>query len=115
MFPGSPTRPSLFLPSSRRVLVCDVPRFQAHKPAPPPPSPPVGEPFVTCHVFKLTNTLLPLPPFQWVSPCLVTLCVSKLTNPLLSLPPFQKVSPRSSCAMFPSSPTLSSLFLPSSL
>src|SRR5258708_30262177 len=101
MFPGSPTHPSLFLPSSRQVLICDVPHFQAHKPAPPPPSPPVGESFVTCHIFKLMNALLPLPPFQWVSPCLVMLCISKLTNPLLSLPPFQIVSLRLSRAMFP--------------
>src|SRR5713226_9987556 len=103
MFPGSPTCPSLFLPSSQRVLVCDIPHFQAHKPAPPPPSPPVGESFVTCHIFKLMNALLPLPLFQWVSPCLVMLCVSKLTNLLLSLPPFQKVSPPPYCATFPSS------------
>src|SRR5713226_4442656 len=103
MFLGSPTHPSLFLPSSWQVLICDVPRFQAHHPAPPPPSPPVGKSFVTCHIFKLTNALLPLPPFQWVSPCLVMLCISKLTNPLLSLPPFQKVSPPPYCATFPSS------------
>src|SRR5258708_403140 len=90
--PSPPLPPSL-LPSSCQLLVCVVPRFQAPQPSPPPPPPPVGESSVTCHVFKLTNTLLPLPPFQWVSPCLVMLCVSKLTNLLLSLPPLQKVSP----------------------
>src|SRR5258708_19731825 len=51
--------------------------------------PPASEPSVTCHVSKLTNGFLPLPP-------------------LLS------VSPHLQCAMFLSSPTCSSLFLPSS-
>src|SRR5260370_36707935 len=111
MFLGSPTHPSLFLPSSWQVLVCDVPHFQAHKPTPTPPSPPVGESSVTCHVFKLTNTLL-LPPFQLVSPHLVMLCVSKLINLLLSLPPLQKVSLRFGRATFPISQTCSSSSLP---
>src|SRR5258707_14532381 len=36
------------------------PRFEAHQPAPPSSSPPVDESsFVTCHVSKLTNLLLP--------------------------------------------------------
>src|SRR5260370_29815508 len=95
MFLGSPTCPSLFLPSSWRVLVCDIPHFQAHEcpppsssllvgeslfsdalcfqahqPAPLSSSPPESEPsFVTCHVPKLTNPLLPLPPLHLVSPC----------------------------------------------
>ncbi len=61
-FPSSSTCSSLFLPSSRWVLICDVPRFQTHEPA-PPSSPPVGEPsFVTCYISKLMNLLLPLPP-----------------------------------------------------
>src|SRR5712692_9318487 len=96
-----------------------MPHFKAHQPAPPSSSPPVGESsFVTCHVSKLTNSLLPLPPLQSVSPHLcpatfrssktrsslssppvgessfMTCHVSKLTNPLLPLPPLQLVSPR---------------------
>src|SRR5258707_15867766 len=47
------------------------PRFEAHQPAPPSSSPPVDESsFVTCHVSKLTNSLLPLPPLDLVSPSL---------------------------------------------
>src|SRR5229473_3556620 len=89
-FTRSPNRSSQFLPSSVLVLVCDVPRFQAHQPAPPSSSPPVSESsLVTCHV-------------------------SKLTNPFLPLPPLQLVSPRLCRATFQSSPTCSSLFLPSS-
>src|SRR5713226_7978036 len=89
-FQSSPTRSSLFLPSSECVLACNVPCFKAHQPAPPSSSPPVGESsFVSCHVSKLTNLLLPLPPLQLVSPRLCR-------------------------AMFQSSPTRSSLFLPSS-
>src|SRR5258708_14453327 len=106
MFPGSPTPPSLSLPSSRQVLICDIPHFQAHQPAPPPPFPPVGKSFVTCHIFKLTNALLPLPPFQRVSPCLVMLCISKLPNPSLSLPPFQQVSPHPCSPISPTPPSL---------
>src|SRR5260221_12571364 len=46
-----------------------MPCFEAHQPAPPSSSPPVGESsFVTCQVSKLTNSLLPLPPLQLVSP-----------------------------------------------
>src|SRR5216684_3125648 len=68
-FLSSPTRSSLFLPSSKSVLVCDVPRFEAHQPTFPSSSPPVSESsFMTCHVSKLTNSLLPLPPLQSVSP-----------------------------------------------
>src|SRR5713226_7499618 len=95
-----------------------MPRFQAHQPAPPSSSPPGCESsFVTCHISKLTNPLLPLPPLQDVSlhcdmPCFqphqptppsssppgcessfVTCHVSKLTNLLLPLPPLQDVSP----------------------
>src|SRR5712692_5518404 len=96
-----------------------MPRFEAHQPAPPSSSPPVGEcSFVTCHVSKLTNPLLPLPPLQRLSARLcratfrtlqtpspsssppasecsfVTCHASKLTNPLLPLPPLQQVSAR---------------------
>src|SRR5216684_3177195 len=68
-FLSSPTHSSLFLPSSESVLVYDVPCFEAHQPTLPSSSPPVGESsFVTCHVSKLTNSLLPLPPLQLVSP-----------------------------------------------
>src|SRR5216684_187983 len=66
-----------------------MPCFEAHQPIPPSSSPPVGESsFVSCHVSKLTNLLLPLPPLQLVSPRLCR-------------------------ATFQSSPTRSSLFLPS--
>src|SRR5216684_2603055 len=58
---------SLFLPSSSCLLICDVPHFQAHQPAPPSSSPPVGESSAMCHISKLTNLLLPLPPLQSVS------------------------------------------------
>src|SRR5258708_590775 len=59
-FLSSPTHSSLFLPSSESVLICDMLCFKAHHPAPPSSSPPVGESlFVTCHVLKLTNLLLP--------------------------------------------------------
>src|SRR5216684_8979449 len=81
----------------------DALHFQAHQPAPLSSSPPESEPsFVTCHVSKLTNLLLPLPPLQLVSPC-----ISRLTNPLLPLPPLQLVSPRVSRLtnpLFPLSP-----------
>src|SRR5260370_523402 len=67
--PFSRSPPSLSLPSLQSVLVCDLPRFQAPHLAPPSSSPPVSESsFVTCHVSKLTNSLLPLPPLQSVSP-----------------------------------------------
>src|SRR5229473_2253992 len=69
MLRSSPTRSSLFLPSSWCVLVCIVPHFKAHQPAPPSSSPPASESsLVTCHASKLTNPLLPLPPLQRVSP-----------------------------------------------
>src|SRR5258708_21121746 len=65
MFRSSPTRSSLFPPSSWCVLVCDLPRFEAHQLAPPTSSPPAGETlFVTCHISKLNNPLLPLLPSQ---------------------------------------------------
>src|SRR5216684_2095024 len=42
--------------------------FQAHRPTPTSSSPPASKSsFVTCHVSKLTNPLLPLPPIQEVS------------------------------------------------
>src|SRR5260221_709740 len=68
-FPSSPTRSSLIFPLTLRVLLSDVPRFQALQPAPPSSSPPACESsFVTCHVSKLTSPLLPLLPLQLVSP-----------------------------------------------
>src|SRR5258707_3105817 len=67
-----------------------MPRFEAHQPTPPSSFPPASESsFVMCHA-------------------------SKLTNPFLPLPPLQLVSPRLCRATFQSSPTCSSLFLPSS-
>src|SRR5258707_14695868 len=38
------TNPLLPLPSLKQVLVCNVPRFRPHQPAPPSPSPPASEP-----------------------------------------------------------------------
>src|SRR5713226_6990951 len=95
-----------------------MPRFEAHQLALPSSFPPGSESsFVTCHVSKLTNSLLPLPPLQSMSPHLcpatfrssktrsslssppvgessfMTCHISKLTNPLLPLPPLQLVSP----------------------
>src|SRR5260370_1372018 len=68
-FLSSPTRSSLFLPSSESSLVSDLPSFVAHQLLLPSSSPPVSESsFVTCHISKLTNLLLPLPPLQLVSP-----------------------------------------------
>src|SRR5258708_7430306 len=67
-----------------------MPRFEAHQPTPPSSFPPAGESsFVLCHVSKLTNPFLPLPPLQFVT----------LQFHL---------------AMLQSSPSHSSLFLPSS-
>src|SRR5258708_4781269 len=72
------------------VLVLKVRELDAPHGAPPSSSPPGSEcSFVTCHV-------------------------SKLTKPLLPLPPLQPVSARLRPATFPSSPSRSSLFLPSS-
>src|SRR5713226_2959624 len=70
MFLSSPTNSSLFLLSSKWVLVCHVPHFQAHEHAPSSSSPLASEPSVTCHISKLTNVHLPLPPLQLVSSCL---------------------------------------------
>src|SRR5258708_5815276 len=90
MLRSSPTCSSLFLPSSWRVLMCLMPHFEAHQPAPPSSTPRASESsFAICHALKLTNPLLPLPPLQLVSPRLCR-------------------------AAFQSSPTCSSLFLPSS-
>src|SRR5258708_33348851 len=88
-FLSSPTHSSLFLPSSESS-------------------------FATCHISKLTNPLLPLPPLQQVSPLFAMCHISALTNPLLPLPPLQEVSPHLQHAMFLSSPTCFSCFLPSS-
>ena len=70
-FPSSLTCSSLFLPSSSWVLICDMPCFQAHQPAPPSSSPPgCKSSFVTCHISKLTNPLLSLlPSSSWVLIC----------------------------------------------
>src|SRR5258708_32019101 len=112
MFPGSPTPPSLSLPSSRQVLICDIPHFQAHQPAPPPPFPPVGKSFVTCHISKLTNTLLPFPPFQSVSPPSLIILICRLTSPVLSLPPSKSVLPHSRHPFVPTSPSPAALSHP---
>src|SRR5258708_7820181 len=64
-----------------------MPCFQAHQPAPPFPALHLVGPLM-CHVSKLMNALLPHPPLLSVSPCLQR-------------------------AMFLSSPTRSSLSLPS--
>src|SRR5260370_20800978 len=86
-FPSSPSRSSLFLPSRKSVLVCDMPRFRAHQSAPLSSSPAGSESsFVTCHVSKLTNPLLPLSPLQEVSP--------RFAYPLF--PAYQPPSPPSS-------------------
>src|SRR5216684_216415 len=108
MFPSSLTHSS-FLPPLQQVS----PRL-CHATFPSSPtcsSPPTSESlFVTCHVPKLNNPLLPLPPLQRVSPHLchatfpssptcssppmsessfVTCHVPKLNNLLLPLPPLQ--------------------------
>src|SRR5258708_8382169 len=84
-FLNSPARSPVFLPSTTRLPVCDVPLFQAHQPAPPSSSPPLRESsFVTCHVSKLTNPLLPLPPLQRVSPRLW--CTTVVNTPALHSP-----------------------------
>src|SRR5712692_3514437 len=88
-FLSSPTCSSLFLPSSESS-------------------------FAMCHVSELTNPLLPLPPLWQVSPLFAMCHISELTNPFLPLPPLQEVSPHLQCAMFLSSPTHFSHFLPSS-
>src|SRR5260370_21878438 len=66
---SSLTCSSLFLPSNWCVLICVMPCFKAHQPAPPSSSPPASESsLVTCHASKLTNPFLPLPPLLLVSP-----------------------------------------------
>src|SRR5229473_1273233 len=88
MFPSSPTRSSLFLPSRKRILISSMPCFRAHQLASPlPPLQEVSPLFATCHVSELTNPLLPLPPLQQVSPHFATCHISELTNPFLPLPP----------------------------
>src|SRR5258708_8402216 len=91
MLRSSPTRSSLFLPSSKCVLICDVPHFEAHQPAPPSSSPPACESsFVTCHVLKLTNSSSSPPAFQ----SFFVIChpLQLLTLPL-PLPPLPFYSP----------------------
>src|SRR5260370_455010 len=69
IFQSSPTIIPLLPPSTLLLLASLFPCFKAHQPVPPSSSPPVGESsFVSCHVSKLTNPLLPLPPLQLVSP-----------------------------------------------
>src|SRR5260221_3668566 len=65
-----------------------MPCFEAHQPIPPSSSPPVGESsFVSCHVSKLTNLLLPFPPLQQVSPHLLWARLeSSLTDSYLFIP-----------------------------
>src|SRR5258708_30608037 len=49
------------------VPLCAPPLFEAPHLAPPSSSPPVGESsFVTCHISKLNNPLLPLLPSSWL-------------------------------------------------
>src|SRR5216684_4332827 len=48
------------LASESLFVACHV--FQAHQHASPSSCPPASKPSVMCHVFKLTNGLLPLPP-----------------------------------------------------
>src|SRR5258707_1389042 len=95
-----------------------MPCFQAHKCTPPFSFPPFSESlFVTCHVSKLMNMLLPLPPLQQVIPNWNNACfqnqkntassfspqendssfvichISELINALIPLLPLQSVSP----------------------
>src|SRR5258708_18964255 len=62
--------------------------------------------------FRAHQRVPPYPALQRVSPLMCH--VSKLTNGLLPHPPLLSVSPHLQCATFLSSPTCSSLFLPSS-
>src|SRR5258708_20068189 len=62
--------------------------------------------------FRAHQCIPPFPALQRVSPLMCH--VSKLTNGLLPHPPLLSVSPRLQRATFLSSPTRSSLFLPSS-
>src|SRR5260221_11700153 len=83
-----PTPPSSSPPDGES-LFCNVPHFQAHQPVPPSSSPPESKSsFPACHVSELTNLLL------------------------LFLPSRKRVL-FFHHAIFPSSPTRSSLFLPS--
>jgi hypothetical protein len=137
VFPSSITHFSLFLHSSKWVLVCDVPHFKAYQPAPFSFSPPGNESsFVLCHVFKLTNLFLPVSPSsKWVIVCdmpcsqahqwwpthsslppsswWVLICVMPHLQAHQPVPPLQQVSCHLWHAMFLSSITCSSLFLPS--
>src|SRR5229473_1175137 len=54
------TNPLLPLPPPGRDLVCNVPHFRAHQPAPPSSSSPASEfLFAMCCVSELMNALLP--------------------------------------------------------
>src|SRR5229473_5700876 len=116
MFPNSPTGSFLFLLSSKCVLICNVPHFQAHQCTPPSSTPPASESlftmavdsiiqapqhappssslpvgeslFVTCHVSELMNALLPFP-LKLLSSHLCLQPVILATTPLnaSSLPP----------------------------
>src|SRR5712692_7688545 len=83
MFPSSRMDSSLFLPSCQRVLVCNMPRFQAHQPTPPSSSPPASEsPFCNVPCFRAHQ---PVPPSSSPpgSESSFAMChVSELTNPL---------------------------------
>src|SRR5258708_14079325 len=60
-FQSSPTRPSLFLPSIKWVLIFDLPCFEAHQPALPSSSPLVPQSsFVMSQVSTPANPLFPL-------------------------------------------------------
>src|SRR5258707_3475814 len=92
-----------------------MPCFQAHQPAPPSSSPPDGEsPFCNVPHFRAHQ---PIPPSSSPpeSESSFPAChVSKLTNLLLLFLPSRKRVLFLRRAMFPSSPTRPSPFLPSS-
>ncbi len=133
--------PSSFPPASESSFICNVPHFQTYQPTPPSFLSLVSESsFVTCHISKLTNPLLPSSSFSplaseflfvachvfqahqyaFPSSCLPVsepsmMChISKVMNGLLPFPPLLLVHFCLQCAMFLSSLTCSSLFLPSS-
>src|SRR5258708_110007 len=65
---SSLTHSSLFLPSTLSVLICVLPHFKAHQPAPLSSSPPaIQYSFVSCHVSTLPNLFLSRPLLRLVS------------------------------------------------
>src|SRR5260370_23514884 len=89
-----PPRTSPFFPSTTCFLFCDVPRFEAHQPAPPSSSPPVREcSFVTCHVSRLTKPPPPLHPTQRSNARLCRATIRSPPTPRLHLPPPHHLSP----------------------